>query len=93
MNYCDNDKDKDKIISYIENILNDEDKKSFEHELQNNSELQKEYIDTKNLLNSLKNLPEVKTSRNFMVSLNLWAPFLNWGALFSLCLLFTQVLF
>ena len=39
-------------------------------ELKSNSELNAEYTEMKDLLNSLKNLPEIKTSKNFMVSLN-----------------------
>ena len=61
---------KDKIISYIDNDLNEDDKRLFEEELKNNSELNTEYIEMKNLLKTLKDLPEVKTSRNFMVTLN-----------------------
>ena len=65
---CENNKDK--IISYIENDLNENDRRLFEEELKNNSDLNSEYIEMKNLLDSMKNLPEVKTSSNFMVSLN-----------------------
>jgi len=61
---------KDKIVSYIDNELNDLDRKNFEYELQNNSELNEEYLEIKNLLNSLSKLPEVKSSSNFIVSLN-----------------------
>ena len=61
---------KDKIISYIDNELNDLDREKFEHELHNNSELNEEYLEIKNLLNSLSKLPEVKSSSNFIVSLN-----------------------
>ena len=61
---------KDKIIAYIDNELNESDRISFEKELKSNSELNAEYIEMKDLLNSLKNLPEIKTSKNFMVSLN-----------------------
>ena len=65
---CENNKDK--IISYIENDLNENDRRLFEKELKNNSDLNSEYIEMKNLLDSMKNLPEIKTSSNFMVSLN-----------------------
>ena len=61
---------KDKIIAYIDNELNESDRISFEKELKSNSELNAEYTEMKDLLNSLKNLPEIKTSKNFMVSLN-----------------------
>ena len=61
---------KDKIIAYIDNELNESDRISFEKELKNNSELNAEYTEMKDLLNSLKNLPEIKTSKNFMISLN-----------------------
>ena len=61
---------KDKIIAYIDNKLNESDRISFEKELKSNSELNAEYTEMKDLLNSLKNLPEIKTSKNFMVSLN-----------------------
>ena len=61
---------KDKIIAYIDNELNENDRISFEKELKNNSELNAEYTEMKDLLNSLKNLPEIKTSKNFMISLN-----------------------
>ena len=64
------DVNKDKIINYIENNLNDDDRISFEKELENNFKLNSEYIEMKNLLTSLNNLPDIKTSRNFMVSLN-----------------------
>ena len=61
---------KDKIIAYIDNELNESDRISFEKELKNNSELNAEYTEMKDLLNSLKNLPDIKTSKNFMISLN-----------------------
>ena len=61
---------KDKIIAYIDNELNENDRISFEKELKNNSELNAEYTEMKDLLNSLKNLPDIKTSKNFMISLN-----------------------
>ena len=61
---------KDKIIAYIDNELNESDRISFEKELKSNSELNTEYTEMKDLLNSLKDLPEIKTSKNFMVSLN-----------------------
>jgi len=61
---------KDKIIAYIDNELNESDRISFEKELKSNSELNAEYTEMKDLLNSLKNSPEIKTSKNFMVSLN-----------------------
>ena len=47
---------KDKIVPYIENELNDLDREKFEFELKNNSDLNKEYLEIKNLFNSLKGL-------------------------------------
>ena len=61
---------KDKIISYIENELNNLEKAEFEIALQENSELKKEYLEIKGLLNSLSSLPKLETSSDFMVSLN-----------------------
>ena len=61
---------KDKIISYIENELNNLEKAEFEIELQKNSELKEEYLEIKGLLNSLSSLPKLETSSDFMVSLN-----------------------
>ena len=61
---------KDKIVSYIENELNDSDKLEFESELQKNSQLKEEYLEIKGLLNSLSNLPKLEASSDFIVSLN-----------------------
>jgi len=61
---------KDKIISYIENELNDLDRLEFESELQRNSQLKEEYLEIKGLLNSLSNLPKLEASSDFIVSLN-----------------------
>ena len=61
---------KDKIVSYIENELNDIDREKFEFELKNNSDLNKEYLEIKNLFNSLHKLPKIEASSDFIVSLN-----------------------
>ena len=61
---------KDKIVSYIENELNESDKLDFESELQKNSQLKEEYLEIKGLLNSLSNLPKLEASSDFIVSLN-----------------------
>ena len=65
-----NCKNTDKILSYIENELNESDKKQFETALENDSELNKEYNEINNLIRSLNNLPKVDSSNNFIVSLN-----------------------
>ncbi len=67
MNNCNNN---DKILSYIENELNESDKKQFEIDLENDSTLKKEYNEINGLIKSLNKLPKVNTSSNFMVSLN-----------------------
>ena len=65
---CDNYKEK--IMDYIDNQLNDEDKKIFEDQLKNNSELKYEFDEITELLKSLKDLPKIKANRDFMLSLN-----------------------
>ena len=67
MNNCNNN---DKILSYIENELNESDKKQFEIDLENDSTLKKEYNEINGLIKSLNKLPKVNTSSNFMVLLN-----------------------
>ena len=62
--------DNDRIISYIENELNESERKLFESELETDLELKKEYDSTRKLINSLNKLPKVKASGNFIVSLN-----------------------
>ena len=61
---------KDRIVSYIENELDELDRKAFENELQTNSELKEEYLEVKALLNSLSGLPKLSASSDFIVSLN-----------------------
>jgi len=61
---------KDRIVSYIENELDELDRKEFENELQTNSELKEEYLEVKALLNSLSELPKLSASSDFIVSLN-----------------------
>ena len=61
---------KDKILAYIENELNEVDRADFEMKLKDNNDLNNEYLELKSLLSSLNNLPEKKASQNFMVSLN-----------------------
>jgi len=63
-------KNKDKILAYIENDLNEIERADFKLKLKADSELNNEYLELKSLLNSLHNLPEKKASSNFMVSLN-----------------------
>tara|TARA_B100001996_G_scaffold373909_1_gene351902 strand:+ start:600 stop:1058 length:459 start_codon:yes stop_codon:yes gene_type:complete len=60
----------DKIISYIENKLDAKEKVDFELELSNNSDLKAEYVEMKNILNSLNQMPEIKASSDFLVNLN-----------------------
>ena len=61
---------KDKIVSYIENELNDLDKIEFENELKKNSKLKDEYLEVKKVIDSLSKLPRIEASNNFIVSLN-----------------------
>ena len=67
MNNCNNS---DKIISYIENELKGSEKDKFEAELRSNQGLNAEYNEMLSLIKSLNNLPSVKSSSNFLVSLN-----------------------
>ena len=60
----------DKIISYIENKLDAKEKVDFELELSNNSDLKAEYVEMKNILNSLNQMPDIKASSDFLVNLN-----------------------
>tara|TARA_Y100000590_G_C15217527_1_gene824927 strand:+ start:80 stop:568 length:489 start_codon:yes stop_codon:yes gene_type:complete len=61
---------KKKIMDYIDNQLNAEDREKFEIELKSNLELKNELSKITNLLKSLKSLPGIKADRNFMISLN-----------------------
>tara|TARA_B100000579_G_scaffold83839_1_gene65434 strand:- start:2181 stop:2642 length:462 start_codon:yes stop_codon:yes gene_type:complete len=61
---------KDKIISYIENDLSAEEMSQFRLDLDNNSELMSEYNEMKSILDSLKKMPKIEASNNFMVALN-----------------------
>ena len=61
---------KDKISAYIDNELSSLDKEKFENELKNNFELNQEYLQVKNLSSSLSDLSKIKTSADFIVSLN-----------------------
>ena len=61
---------KQKIMDYIDNQLNAEDREKFEIELKSNLELKNELSEMTNLLKSLKNLPRIKADRDFMLSLN-----------------------
>ena len=65
-----NCKNNDKIISYIENELNELEKKQFEADLKVDKDLNSEYNETLNLIKSLKGLPKINASSNFLVSLN-----------------------
>ena len=65
---CDNYKQK--IMDYIDDQLNAEDREKFEVELKSNLELKNELSEMTNLLKSLKNLPSIKADRDFMLSLN-----------------------
>ena len=65
---CDNYKDK--ILLYIDNELNESDKKEFEHHLEEDSELKKEYFELKMTLKALSGLPKAEANSDFMVSLN-----------------------
>ncbi len=61
---------KQKIMDYIDDQLNAEDREKFEVELKSNLELKNELSEMTNLLKSLKNLPSIKADRDFMLSLN-----------------------
>ena len=62
--------DNEVIISYLSDELNKEDKTAFELELVNNNELKLilEELNANDLI--LQNMPQYKTSTNFMVDLN-----------------------
>ena len=60
----------DKIISFIENELNDEEKVAFEEELNNNSDLMEQYNEIKSVLNSLNSMPKAEASNDFIINLN-----------------------
>ena len=65
-----NCKNNDKIISYIENELNELEKKQFETALKVDKDLNSEYNEILNLIKSLKKIPKINASSNFLVSLN-----------------------
>ena len=60
----------DMITQYIDGELSKSDKSNFEEELKNNSEFHTLFNDIKQNDKLLKNLPQVKTSSNFMLGLN-----------------------
>ncbi len=60
----------DKIISFIENELSDEEKAAFQLELDNNPDLMAQYNEMKNILFSLNGMPKVEASSDFIVGLN-----------------------
>ena len=61
----------DKIISYIENELTDEEKAQFKSELDSNTDLREQYDEIRNILISLNKMPKAEASSDFMVKLNL----------------------
>ena len=61
----------DKIISYIENELTDEERAQFKSELDSNPDLRAEYDEMRKILISLNKMPKEETSSDFMVNLNL----------------------
>ena len=61
---------KDKILLYIDNELNQSDKKEFEYHLEKDSELKKEYSELKMTIKALSDLPKVEAQSDFMISLN-----------------------
>ena len=65
-----NCKNNDKIISYIENELSELEKKQFETALKVDKDLNSEYNEILNLIKSLKKIPKINASSNFLVSLN-----------------------
>ena len=60
----------DKIISYIENELTDEETAQFKSELDSNPDLKEQYDEIRNILISLNKMPKVEASSDFMVKLN-----------------------
>jgi hypothetical protein len=60
----------DKIISYLENELNADERLEFEKELNSNSSLKAECSEVKEMLKSLNRLPKVTAQDDFIVSLN-----------------------
>ena len=61
----------DKIISYIENELTDEERAQFKSELDSNPDLREQYDEMRNILISLNKMPKAEASSDFMVKLNL----------------------
>ena len=65
---CDNYKDK--IILYIENELSEIERIDFEKQLKINSDLSQSFNELKNTMNSLKKLPKIEASSDFIIKLN-----------------------
>ena len=61
---------KDKIMSYIEGELNESENKVFQSQLESNADLKREYNEINQIIKSLKKLPNIESSANFIVSLN-----------------------
>ena len=61
---------KDKIMSYIEGELNERENKVFKSQLESNADLKREYNEINQIIKSLKKLPNIESSSNFIVSLN-----------------------
>ena len=61
----------DKIISYIENELTDEERAQFKSELESNPDLREQYDEMRSILISLNKMPKAEASSDFMVKLNL----------------------
>ena len=62
--------DFEKINAYLDNELSRDEKANFEAQLVQDINLQEEVNRLKNLLSDLKELPQIETDVNFMVSLN-----------------------
>ena len=60
----------DKIISYIENELTDEERAQFKSELDSNPDLREQYDEMRSILISLNKMPKVEASSDFVVKLN-----------------------
>ena len=60
----------DKIIDYIDNNLSKQEKENFETYLENNEEFRGIVDDIKTQTKLIKELPQLKTSSNFIVDLN-----------------------
>ena len=60
----------DKIIDYLDDNLNELEKKDFENYLKNNKQFQDTIEDIKYQSRLIKNLPKYKASSDFMLNLN-----------------------